>query len=296
MRKIVFALLAIVPLMVHGGALFTAESRNVATGEIEKFQIGVQDGNVFMVTYGADTNSSSMQTMNEASGVAASARIQSDTSKKRDEVVFNHGLQTAWFDDGNGRVQKMNRDEITKMTGGRTSVGDSQNMKSAMSQYEAAMKQAQKEIANLDPKQQEQLKELGIFGGNEPQSHNPGIQTTYRDNGKQETVGRFRTRGVDEYEDERLVAHHSVVDWSDIPYSGEFRDAFDNLDAFYTSLIDAAGGKMSRDHLMSTPGAVFTGAGGMPVKTEEVGDDGVERVLILQDIEEHHFPDGAFIR
>ena len=296
MRTIIFTLLVAVPLTVHGGALFTAESRNVATGEIEKFQIGVQDGNVFMVTYGADTRSSTMQSITEAGDAAVSARTQLDLSQKRDEMVFNHRLQTAWFDDGTGRVQKMNRDEITKMTGGPASVGGSQNMQNAMSQYEAAMQQVQKEITNLDPNQQQQLKDLGIFGDNQPQSHNPGIQTTYRDNGKRETVGRFNTRGVDEYEGERLVAHHSIANWSDVPHRNEFEASFDNLDAFYELLIDAAGGKMSRDHLMSTPGEVFAGAGGMPVKTEEIGDDGVERILILQDIKEQDFPEGTFIR
>ena len=295
MRKVIFTLLVVVPLSVHGGALFTAQSQNVATGEIEQFQIGVQDGNVIMVTYGAGTNSSSMASISEAGDIAAAAQSKSAPLQKLDEFIFNHGLQTAWVDEGNGRLQKVNADEIKKMTGGRT-VGNSPNMKNAMAQYEAVMQQARKEMEKLEPDQRRQVEQLGIFGNDPTQSFNSGVKTTYRDNGKRETVGRFKTRGVDEYEGERLIAHHSVAKWDDVPYGGDFQDAFENLDEFYALLIDAAGGMMSRDHLISTPGAVFSGVGGLPVKTEEVGDYGIESVLILQDITEHQFPADAFIR
>lgn len=294
-------LLTTASITVQAGTLATYDTRNLVTGEDEMFQVGVGDGNVVMTIFGADTRNSFSSTVTEAIDAAASAQTQSNSNRELvilDRTVFNNGLQTVWFYDSDGSVQKMNHDEVKKMVGGPSSVANSQNMKNAMAQQDAMMAEVHKGIANLSRADQEKLRELGIpgLGGGETPSYNQKSPTSYRNNGEQETVEGYPTKGVDEYEGDNLTKHYWVIPWSLI--SNEFLESFENLDAFNTSMIEAAGGAGTWRHVRPTPFPDFAALGGLPAKIIEVGPDGEEAITVLKRrLEEHPLIfDGATVR
>ncbi len=167
-------------------------------------------------------------------------------------------------------------------------------------QMQQAMKELEKQLEGLDPKQREMMEKM-LKGKTGPGGTPPGVQSEpreYKRTGERATKQGYPCVRYDVLRSGEKVQELWVTDWSNVEGSQDVVDVFGDMNDFYGELIDAfkevtgaGGGFFGADR---DPIETFTQIDGFPVVSRDFEGGELESETVLRSVTERDLDPDAF--
>lgn len=259
-------LIAFTGTPLFAGVVFEVETTyhsGSASGRTESSEMSVEKPNIKM----------EIQAGNSWAGGAKDVAIFN--GERRQMIVVNHQEKSYMVVDG----------QFAAQMGGEI-----------QSQMQQAMKELEKQMEGLDPKQREMMEKMlkgkleGVGGAAPGPTRTP---TEYRRTSERATKQGYPCVRYDVLRDGEKVREMWVTDWNNVKGASDVVDVFQDMAAFYEELLGSfsqmAGG-FGDGNIMDS----FTKIDGFPVVTREFEGGELESETVLESVSERDLDPDAF--